>query len=132
MSFTAIMSIIAAAVFLVLIILVLWFWKAKDDAQASLIAAQTVHTADVTTHTDDLATIAKITAFRTADDALLVKYDDDLRAMDARFNSIDGSIANLRLTDAKVRDYLATPIPASLLAVLNSVPDAASTTAPAK
>lgn len=132
MSFATGLRIAVGIVILCLVIAILWLWRDKDNAAASLIEAQSAISADANVHKDDLATIAKITAFRKADDAILVQYADNLRQIDAKFNTIDTSIEHLRMTNAEVARWFDTPIPADLLAVLNGVPDTAASSSVAK
>lgn len=116
-------DIALVVVILLLIIVVLWFWRLKDDSAKDLIAAQTVHVADVSTHNQDVATIVKITALRKSDDIVIAKFNGEIQSINDKFNNVQTSIANLRRINADVEKYLSQPIPVALRDVLNGMRD---------
>ena len=98
---------------------ILWLWRDKDNAQAALIAAQTVHVADVKTHTDDQATITRITNYNAANQRVLAQFVAKAAQIDAAFSVLNANISNLRRSNADVEKYLSQPIPLPLLCLLD-------------
>lgn len=119
MTFSGFLKLLPWLLLLVLAIILVWFWKLKDDSAAALLAAQNVHATDVAVHKEDVATIKAVTAFRADDDKIVLKFTNDLQAINDRFATLNTSIANLERTNAQVRDYLSQPIPSPLAVILN-------------
>lgn len=116
-------EIALSVIILLLVIVALWFWRLKDNAAKDLLAAQNTHITDVAIHKEDAATIVHITAFRKADDTIILKFSNEVEAINNHFNGIENAISNLRRTNADVEKYLSQPIPIALRNVLNGVPD---------
>jgi hypothetical protein len=114
-------TIFVIVLMLALVCAVLWLWRLKDNSQANLIAAQATIGAQKVQITDDQNTIKLISALRSQDDTLMLKFDSDLIALSNRFNAVDTNIQKLRRTNADVDKYLALPIPAALLPILNGL-----------
>lgn len=108
-----------------LVIAILWLWKDKDNAQAALNASQTVITSQNVQIASDKDTIDRITKYNDANGKLLAAWAVRQKDIDAKFNLLNGTIANLRRTNPDVEKYLAQPIPTALLCLLdaNSVCD---------
>lgn len=126
MSLTTILKLIPYFVILLLIIAALWFWKAKDDAQANLIAAQSQHITDVAVHTEDAATIKQLFAYKEANDAVTAVFISRVDALDGKLNSFNSTLDKMRRSNAEVDQYLSQNIPLPLAGLLNGLCDPAA------
>lgn len=120
MTFTAALKLLPWIVILLLLIVVLWFWRDKDNAQSNLIAAQSkVAVVQGKLDTDD-ATIVRLTTYNTANDKIMARFVSEMSGVDAAFGKLNTDISNLRRTNADVEKYLAQPIPQPLLCLLDT------------
>lgn len=111
-------KIACVVLILLLVCAVLWLWRLKDNSEAALVAAQTVHVTDVAIHKEDQATITALTTYNTKNDALMAKFVTEMSGIDLSFGKLNTAIATLRRTDPNVEKFLSTPIPPALLCLL--------------
>jgi hypothetical protein len=98
---------------------ILWLWRDKDNAKAALIAAQATIGAKQSQIDDDKAAIAHLTDYKVANDNLLARFLLEVKGIGARYAAKRNDVAELRRTNPDVEQYLSTPIPPALAAILN-------------
>lgn len=108
-------------VILLLLIVVLWFWRLKDNAAANLLAANATISTQKTSLELDAKTIMHLTTYNTANDKIMAMFVTKMSGIDTLFGALNNSISNLRRTNADVEKYLSQPIPPALLCLLNGV-----------
>lgn len=114
-------TLFVVVLILLLCCAVLWLWKEKDNAQSALIAANTLHTADVATHKDDQKTIASLIEYREANGKVMAIFVSKISEIEGKYSSLQGDISKLRRANPDVEKYLSTPIPPALLCFLGGV-----------
>lgn len=107
------------AVIAVLIGVVLWYRAEVKDANAAELAAKTALETAVAANAQQAETITRLTALREQNDKLLLDFTTKLSEFTAATEETQASIRGLEQSNAEVKDYLATSVPADLRGVLN-------------
>lgn len=102
-----------------LLSLALWYRGQAISAQADAAAARVSLATAQAANEAQKAAIESLTAFRRMDDNLLVELQGKLSELATQTQQATVAVRDLERTNANVKSYLATRIPAELRGVLN-------------